>query len=237
MKPAEMIYRRKSVRSYTSEPLNAETLEKIQQIIGRMKSLYPDIPVKGEILNRSEVKCILPWLPAQVIGIYTNESEGALENAGFIFQQLELELQCMDLGVCWLGLGKPARCSVRADGLHCVMMMAFGHPKGEQLRDAAAFKRKSLAEISDIPDERLEPARLAPSSVNSQPWRFTHEGKTIHVHCAKQGIVKVLKDMNRIDVGICLAHLYVCNPESFSFFRQEGISSPRNCAYIGSLKI
>ena len=31
--------------------------------------------------------------------------------------------------------------------------------------------------------------------------------------------VKMLMDMNRIDVGICLAHLYVCNKESFAFFR------------------
>jgi len=237
MKPAEMIYRRKSVRSYTSEPMDAETLQKIGKLIAGLKPLYPEIPLRAEILPKNEVRSFMPWMPAQAIAIYTNESEGALENAGFVFQQLELALQCMGIGVCWLGLGKPARHSARPDGLHCVMMMAFGRPKGEQLRETAAFRRKSLAEISDIADERLELARLAPSSVNSQPWRFTHEGETIHVHCAKQGIVKVLTDMNRIDVGICLAHLYVCRPESFAFFRQEGVSSPRGCAYIGSLHI
>lgn len=49
------------------------------------------------------------------------------------------------------------------------------------------FKRKSMEQITDRPDAKLEPARLAPSAVNSQPWFFAHEGDTIHVWCSKKG--------------------------------------------------
>lgn len=107
--------------------------------------------------------------------------------------------------------------------------MAFGHPKGDQLRhDLKGFKRKPMEQITDKPDPRLEPARLAPSAVNSQPWYFTHEGDTIHVYCSKKG--------SRLNAGIALAHLYVSNEENFCFFRAEAPGVPRY-DYIGSVRI
>lgn len=71
----------------------------------------------------------------------------------------------------------------------------------------------SLEQITDKPDPRLEPARLAPSAVNGQPWYFAHEGETIHIYCNKKG--------SPLDAGIALAHLYVANMESFRFSRQR----------------
>jgi hypothetical protein len=111
-----------------------------------------------------------------------------------------------------------------------VIMLAFGHPRGDQLRhDLKGFKRKSMEQIADKPDTRLEPARLAPSAVNSQPWYFTHEGDTIHIHCSKKG--------SRLDAGIALAHLYVANEDCFRFFQAENVAEVPGCSYIGSLTI
>jgi hypothetical protein len=119
------------------------------------------------------------------------------------------------------------------DGMKFVIMLAFGYPKGDQLRqDLKGFKRKSMEQISDKPDPRLEPARLAPSSVNSQPWYFTHEGNTIHAYCTKASIIP---DMNRIDMGIALAHMYVAEPETFRFFRAENPPTVSGHTYIGSI--
>ena len=73
---------------------------------------------------------------------------------------------------------------------------------------------------------------MAPSSVNSQPWYFTHEGDTIHAYCTKASIIP---DMNRIDMGIALAHMYVANPETFRFFRAETPPEKPGYAYIGSI--
>ena len=125
------------------------------------------------------------------------------------------------------------------DGLQFTMMLAFGHPKVAPHRVAAEFKCKSLAEISDMADERLEPARLAPSSVNSQPWYFTHEGDKIHAYCALQGFLKakMLGDMNQIDMGIALAHMYVANEDTFHFFKDDNAKTIKGYAYIGSFTI
>ena len=96
------------------------------------------------------------------------------------------------------------------------------------------YKRKSLSEISDQEDKKLEPARLAPSSVNSQPWYFIHEDDKIHVYCVNQKLLKYLGNMNRIDMGIALTHLYTANPDTFQFFRSTPKTNLQGYYYIGS---
>ena len=225
----EMIYHRKSCRSFLGQPVDSETIEKILSF--EMKPLYPEIKVRMDIVSRNQVKCICPWTTPQLIAIYSEEAEGYLENIGFLFQQMDLYLQTLGLGVCWLGLGRMnPRSAPEAEGMKFVILLAFGHPRGDQLRqDLKGFKRKAMDKITDTPDPRLEPARLAPSAVNSQPWYFTHEGDTIHVHCAKTGY--------RLDTGIALAHLYVANEESFRFFKAEDVGNVPGYGYVGSVTI
>lgn len=237
----DMIQKRKSVRKYLSQPVDQAAIRQIEEFCAGVKPLYPGIKVRAEILDKENVKCIFPWVPPQVLAIFSEEADGYLENVGFMFQQVDLYLQSLGLGSCWLGMGRldsDAK-SRQDDGLKFVIMLAFGHTE-EQLRsDLSQFKRRSLADISDRPDERLESARLAPSSVNSQPWYFTHQIDAIHAYCVKQGILKAkaLGDMNRIDMGIALAHLYAANPSTFTFFKSEKAGEVKNHAYIGSIKL
>ncbi|MBQ7000381.1 MAG: nitroreductase [Oscillospiraceae bacterium] len=225
----EMIFKRKSCRSFTNIPVDAATIEIIKAF--PMKPLYPDIKVHWDIVPRNQVKCICPWTTPQLITIYSEEVEGYLENIGFLFQQMDLYLQTLGLGVCWLGMGRMnPKTTTDVEGMKFVIMLAFGHPKGDQLRhDLKGFKRKPMDQITDKSDPRLEPARLAPSAVNSQPWYFTHEDDTIHVHCSKKG--------SRLDIGIALAHLYAANEESFRFFHAGHVSDLPGYTYMGSVTL
>ena len=230
----EMIYHRKSCRSFTGRPVDADMIERILSF--DLKPLYPEINVRMNIVSRDKVKCICPWTTPQVITVYSEEADGYLENVGFLFQQLDLYLQTLGLGVCWLGMGRMnPKNAPEMEGMKFVIMLAFGYPKGDQLRhDLKGFKRKSMEQISGKPDPRLEPARLAPSSVNSQPWYFTHEGDSIHVFCTAKGIAGY---MNRIDMGIALAHLYVANEETFRFFQAKQTATLPGHHYIGSVNL
>ena len=230
----EMIYKRKSCRSFTGVPVDAEMIGKILSF--DMKPLYPALKVRMDIVSRDKVKCICPWTTPQLITVYAQETEGWLENVGFLFQQMDLYLQTLGLGVCWLGMGRMnPKSAPEVEGMQFAMMLAFGHPKGDQLRhERKGFKRKRLDQISDQADPRLEPARLAPSSVNSQPWYFVHEGDTLHVYCTQKGRAG---DMNRIDMGIALAHLYVANEETFRFFKAEHVPNVSGYGYIGSVTL
>ena len=240
MNLTEMIYRRKSVRNFTNELVGDEILNKIEEFVDSAKPLYSEIKVKMEIVPRNQVKCICPWTTQQLITIFSEDKPGYLENVGFIFQQLDLYIQSIGIGTCWLGMGTLTAEDVfekhRQDGLKYVMMIAFGHPKGKALRDSKTdFKRKPLLEISDMKDERLEPARFAPSSVNSQPWYFAHDEDMIHVYCRHKGLLnKTLGNTNQLDVGIALAHMYVANKDTFSFKKLDKHKDIKNCTYIGS---
>ncbi len=225
----EMIFHRKSCRSFTNVPVDAATMETIKAF--SMTPLYPEIKVHWDIVPRNQVKCICPWTTPQLITIYSEKKEGYLENVGFLFQQMDLYLQTLGLGVCWLGMGKMnPKTTTEVEGMKFVIMLAFGYPKGDQLRhDLKGFKRKPLEQITDQADSRLEPARLAPSAVNSQPWYFVHEGDRIHVYSNLRG--------SRLDAGIALAHLYVANEESFRFFKTEKMTDLPGYSYIGSTSL
>lgn len=244
MELKDWIYRRKSTRSYTNVPVEEEVLQKLQTFLSDAKPLIPDLRIHWDIVPRSQVRCLCPWTTPQVLTIYTEEKDFALENVGFLFQQADLYLNTLGLGTCWLGMGRmtgQGAAEQTADGLKFAIMLAFGHPKGPHLRKSRSeFRRKPSAEIADRPDERLEPARFAPSSVNSQPWYFTHEGEFLHVYCAqKGGLFKstALSDMNRIDIGIALAHLYVANPETFRFFQTDSAPAVKDHRYLGSITL
>lgn len=230
----EMIYHRKSCRSFTGMPVDAETIEKILSF--DPKPLNPDIKIRMDIVSRDNVRCLCPWTTPQVIAVYSEDTGDYLENVGFVFQQLDLYLQTLGLGVCWLGMGRMnPRTAPEAEGMTFVIMLAFGHPKGDQLRhDLKGFKRRNPEKIADRPDPRLEPARLAPSSVNSQPWYFTHDSGSFHAYCTARGMSGY---MNRIDMGIALAHLYVANANTFRFFKTENPSAVPGYEYIGSFTI
>lgn len=229
----EMIYQRKSCRSFTGVSVDDMIIEKIKAF--PMKPLYPDIKVHWDIVPRNQVKCICPWTTPQLITVYSQEREGYLENVGFMFQQMDLYLQTLGLGVCWLGMGRMnPKTAASVEGMQFVIMLAFGYPKGDQLRhEPKEFKRKALGQIADWEDPRLEPARLAPSSVNSQPWYFSHENGTIHAYCTRKGM---LGYMNRIDMGIALAHLYVADEAAFRFVRADNAPQVAGYGYIGSIR-
>lgn len=238
----KMIYRRKSMRSFENKLVDRDIIKKINDFLTKIRPLYPDIKVQTEIVDKKKIKCILPWIPPQVISIYSEAKDGTYENVGFIFQQLDLYMQSIGLGVCWLGMGRMNNKYVLEDkngNMKFVIMLAFGYPKGEATRkNLSEFKRKPTLAISDIADERLEPARFAPSSVNSQPWYFTHKDDKIHIYCAKQGLFnKILGDMNRIDIGICLAHIYVTNPDTFSFRQENTHETLKDYGYMGTFTI
>ena len=238
MELKDMISRRKSVRKYTAQPVDDKTLADIEAFAAGMKPLYPDIRVESRIVTKEQVRFYLPWKTPQLLAIYSEKKEGYLENVGFLYQQMDLYLESLGLGSCWMGLGK-VRGEEGYNGLDFVILLAFGHTEDAFRTGAADFKREPLGKIADWEDPALEPARLAPSSVNSQPWYFIHEGESIHAFCTQRGMLRhpSFGAMNRIDMGIALAHLYICNPEKFRFFTCEGVSCPEGYGYIGSFAL
>ena len=234
------IRQRKSVRKYTTEPVSQETVTNILEFCKQAKPLYPEIKVEAQVVEKEQVRFYFPWKTPQLLAIFSENKPGYLENVGFLFQQVELYLHGLGLGACWMGLGKFRKNETPAvGGMEFVIFIAFGHPEESLSRELKDFNRKPLAQITDLEDSRLECSRLAPSSTNSQPWYFTHEEDTIHAFCCEAGLLRhaLLGNMNRIDMGIALVHLYLENPDAFRFFATEPKNTPKGYRYTGSFRL
>ena len=229
MNLGEQIYLRKSCRKYSDDEID---MDLIHEFLSAAKQLNDEIDYSYEILTRDMVNVRTRWSAPYYLAIYSEKRDNYLENVGFVFQQLSLYLQSLGIGSCWVGMASPK--SKRSD---FIITIAFG--KSDDIsRDIAQFKRKSLSDISDFEDEKLVPAQLAPSAINSQPWYFKHSDDGFDVYQVRQNILRrqVLKKWNPIDMGIALAHLYVVNQDSFQFQRKSDFENIKGHTYTGSIK-
>ncbi len=226
---ASQIFIRKSCRKYLDDEID---MSQIHEFMSTVKPLIPEINYSYKILTRDEVSLKTRWSAPYYLAIYSDKKENYGLNIGFIFQQLSLYMQSLNIGSCWVGMG-----SVKEKDPEFVILMSFGK-SNDLKRDISKFKRKSLSKISDIEDEKLKVAQLAPSAVNSQPWYFKHTDEGYDVFKVKHNIVKrkILGKWNDIDVGIALSHLYVSNKDTFQF-KLKNKSDMKGYIYIGSLKI
>jgi nitroreductase len=165
----------------------------------------------------------------------SEEKERALENIGFIGQQLDLFCAGSEIGSCWVGGSKPGE--KESSELPFVICMAFGKPAEALHRELSEFKRKPLGEISEGADERLEAARLAPSAVNSQNWYFAAQNGIIHCYRKKANPVLgfIYDKLNCIDMGIALCHI-ASESESFSFAKEADTPVKKGYIYTGTVK-
>lgn len=82
----------------------------------------------------------------------------------------------------------------------------------------------------------LEAVRLAPSAANGQPWRVVMNGNCVHFYEAKSMKDSPLGDVQKVDMGIALAHFDMVREEDnikgdFEF-NDPCISSPQDTHYI-----
>lgn len=226
---ANQIYVRKSCRNYLDEEID---LDSIKEFVSNAEVLTPDMNFTYEILEREEVNLKTRWNAPYYLALYSDKKENYGVNLGFVFQQVSLYMQSIGIGSCWVGMG-----TIKEKNPEFVILIAFGK-SNDLTREISKFKRKSLSDISDSQDEKLEPARLAPSAINTQPWYFKHTDEGYDVFKVKHNFVKrkILGKWNDIDIGIALAHMYVTNPDTFNFeFKNK--EDIKGYTYIGSLKI
>ena len=190
----EIIRKRKSIRKYDMKELDPATLEKVRGRIANLTPLYPDI--RYSIVIVSKTKGMFNIKAPHYLVFRSEDKDGAYENIGFIGQQLDLFFSESGLGSCWLGASKPEE---KDDGcLPCVICMSFGKPAETLYRDISSFKRKSLSEISEGTDKRLEAARLAPSGINAQNWYFIADVDKIHCY-RKKSLLGFMNKLERLE--------------------------------------
>lgn len=242
-----LIFKRKSVRKFVKEPLEASVLEDVKEQITKLEPLFQDIKTEVVVLGEKEIGGIFSIKAPHYLAIYSQEKEGHLLNAGYLLQQLDLYLSKQEIGTVWLGLGKPQENLKAKDALPYVMTLAFGKANETVHRSSISeFKRKAAAEISSVSGQEklVEAVRLAPSSTNNQPWYLKGSEEEMSVYCKKMSMVKntffpLGKKLISIDMGIALCHLKIAalHFEKDIEFTKDNKSSIKDYEYVITAKI
>ncbi len=234
------MFKRKSVRKYAPGKLDPVMMEMIVSHLSELKPLFPEIRTELKVMTNPEVKGMFKVDAPHFLAFFSEVKEGSPANAGFMMQQMDLFLSANGVGSCWQGGPKPIKEAMGASELEFVTLLAFGPPAQDIHRKSVAeFKREPLAKISDVNgyDDLLEPARLAPSGTNNQPWFFTGGNGAIHVSYARSMIVD---QMNQIGAGIAILHLWLAATHSGKIVelrkdRSSDANPPKKYSYVASL--
>jgi len=247
----EAIGRRRSRRRFHPRPVEANLLEALQRACTEFRPCScaravlaegsSDEVFRGAIGPYGKVK----GAPAFVAFIGDMDSPNVQEMVGYLGEGIILEATALNLSTCWVaGFFRPevaaslAGAKGRGRGLAVTPIGYAGEEWSLEEKIMAGFgrnhHRKPLTELIegwgrwDGPDwmgVALEAARLAPSAVNRQPWRFHPEPGSITVS------VDTLKDSfhiaKRLDCGIAMLHLEVAIRHLGKGGRWEFLEAPR----------
>lgn len=250
----EAIFVRKSIRKYKMQAIEQTKLDGILHFAESLPMLFDDISVEYKIIDNTTehqafTGAFLVKAPYYLI-IASDTVKNYKINCGYLLQQISLYLTAKGLGSCYLDSAKPRKEILVGLQHEYVLALAFGESEQEVYRTAEKAKRLPESDIAVYKTEVKKPvktliraARLAPSSMNSQPWRFVVYNNRIHVFCKKNIFLSsVLSEIKLIDIGVCLANLLVAAEELWvdvKLLRLDNISSTafKKNEYILSIKL
>ncbi|MDN5327330.1 MAG: hypothetical protein PWP41_2026 [Moorella sp. (in: firmicutes)] len=227
------INRRRSRRRYEPQLPAAEVLARLDAACTGFKP-FPgaravlvtrpaDEVFRGALGSYGKIK----GAPAFMAFIGSMDDPRVYEKVGYLGEGLILEATALGLATCWVaGFFRPevAATIIGINKKERVLAVTpVGHAPSDwslEERVMAGFgrnhQRKPLAELiagpmyakgPDWVQVALEAARLAPSAVNRQPWRFTVAGDSITV--AVDNLQDTFNLPKRLDCGIAMLHIEV----------------------------
>ncbi|MBQ9247183.1 MAG: nitroreductase [Ruminococcus sp.] len=256
----EIIKKRKSVRTFDGRSLSSEHLKLLEQHINSQSNPF-GVPVAFRLLDTKEHELSSPvilgeekYLAAKVKRVPRYEIA-----LGYGFEEACLYALSLGIGTVMLAasLNRSAFEKAIEVGADEVMPVAspLGYPaqkksmreklmrKGIKADERLPFEKlffegdfnRPLSETNAF-SEPLSMARLAPSAANKQPWRVVVIGDAVHFYEYKTMKDSALGDIQKVDIGIALAHFDLTEKEngySGSYTeRDPQIDLPENMHYI-----
>ncbi|MBD5245432.1 MAG: nitroreductase [Barnesiella sp.] len=257
----EAIKQRRSVRSYNGRGLTPEEIDQLKgAIAGSYSPFGGDVTIR---LNSFELKGeyrpgtygVIRGASDYFLLAYSDDEESVL-SAGFRFEQVVLQATAMGLGTCWIGgtfRGSDFdKGQVWPDGEKLKIVSPVGEAAGKSLRESLTrfvmrsqnrkpfqslfFKGDFSTGLNQDDDfgEPLEMMRLAPSSVNSQPWRALVTDHTVHFYYLRKSRLSLL------DAAIGMSHFFETeryNGHRGDFFKDVNPpEAPKGWHYIRSYR-
>lgn len=228
-----VIAKRRSRRLFDSKPIPPDLLARLNAVRIEFKPFTGvraviitqsvDNVFKGALAHFGKIK----GAPAFIAFIGDMEDPNIQEKVGYFGEGIVLEATALNLSTCWVGgFFRPevaASLSFVKENEKVLAVTPVGYAAEKMSLEekimtgfGRTHKRKPLNElVTGIQEikwplwikKALEAARLAPSAVNRQPWRFFVESHSITIS------VDDLKDTfnisKRLDCGIAMLHIEI----------------------------
>lgn len=225
---------RHSRRKYVNREIDASTLDTIKATIEEHNSHFAGIRL---VLVNGEFNQVFTGIigsygkiigsPAYVAMVGNTQGERIPEKIGYIGEGFILEATALELGTCWVaGMFKCKRVEEDVqlrenEKIYAITPLGYVEEKysfSEKMMSKmiSSHKRKDLEDLCRGDFDKNWPkwiktslncARLAPSAVNAQPWRFEVNDDSIVLSVDKpKNSTKIMK---RIDCGIAMLHLEI----------------------------
>lgn len=256
----EMIKKRKSVRTFDPRPLRLEHIRALEEHIGAEENPF-GVPVVFRLLDIKEHGLASPvilgeakYLAAKVKRVPRYEIA-----LGYSFEEACLYALSLGIGTVMLAASLNRSAFEKAIEVGADEVMPVASPLGypaEKKSMREKLMRKGIKADERLPFDKLffegdfnrplsdsngffealSMARLAPSAANKQPWRAVVIGNAVHFYEYKTMKDSPLGDIQKVDIGIALAHFDLTEKEngySGNYTeRDPQIVLPENTHYI-----
>lgn len=246
----DAIYARKSTRRFLETVVDGGILTGIGRYYEEIPRLFPGIETEIGIMDNTDGKHAPKGFPGvkapYYLILYSENKDRYMMNAGYILEYMSLYLMTLGLGSCILGSATVPKAIRERGNKSFVMAMAFGWPRDVLTRPQFKARRLPLEKLCYYREEPgrqtrtlLEAARLAPSALNRQPWRFVVKKREIHVFSGRRELGSDPK-MIEFDMGCMFAHIFIAAEELWvevDMIRLENISQQifKNADYVMSV--
>jgi hypothetical protein len=196
----EAIFTRRQVRQFNNAPLEKQILEDILRCVSEADQLAGQ-RASFEIASADTVSG--GGSAPHYLLSYCDDSSAAYTNVGYVLQKADLYIQSIGLGSGWFMGPKPVN-----NGENFCIALAFGNTDVPMRKSPDEFKRLPIEKISPVNNDVATAVRLAPSAMNSQPWKLEFEDGKVIVKDFGRGVMRVVlrNKLNKIDIGIAARH-------------------------------
>ena len=250
----EAIFVRKSVKKFIMEEIEKTTLDQIEKFANELPHLIEDTSIEFEIVNHlnygKHVGKIFSIKAPYYFIIGSDDSEESLLEAGYLMEQMMLYMTSRGLGTCYLTHVERTVDEIHQLKKKPILGIGFGKTQENMYRDSRKSHRLPEKEIALYKSEvssdiklMIKAARVAPSYMNSQPWRMVVYDNRIHIFARKNVFIGDVKPERKWpDIGIMTANILLVAEELWidvSVERVENISNKyfKNNDYIFSVII
>ena len=257
---SDLIRQRKSVRTFDGKPLSLEDRSALEAYTASPTNPF-SVPITFRLLDVKEHGLSSPVIVGA--DTYLAAKVGRVSNFeiayGYSFEKACLYALSRGIGTVMLAASLSRAAFEKAMDVKDGEVMPVASPVGypaEKKSIRESLMRKGLKADDRKPFDQLffdgdfghplpqanpfvkalEMARWAPSAGNGQPWRAVVDGDSVHFYEAKSMKDSPLGDIQKVDVGIALAHFDMTLEEegvrgTYSF-SDLGIAAPENTQYI-----